>query len=66
MKRIFAVFSLVFFIFLNGCKTEHKVELEVKPVQITVDVNVRVDRELENFFGSLDEAAEKVGSEKNR
>lgn len=66
MKRIFAVFCVVFFVFLKGCKTEHKVELEVKPMQITVDVNIRIDRELENFFGSLDEAAQKVGGEKNQ
>lgn len=46
---------------LAGCKirTENKVEvapIEVKPVEIklTIDVNVRVDRELDNFFGDLD------------
>ena len=44
-----------------GCKikTENKVEvapIEVKPIEmrLTIDVNVRVDRELDNFFGDLD------------
>lgn len=46
---------------LTACRTKHevdttsKVELEVKPMHITIDVNVRVDRELENFFGDLDQ-----------
>ncbi|GAN34203.1 MAG: hypothetical protein DYG83_07440 [Candidatus Brocadia sp. AMX2] len=64
MKRVFVVSCAVFFIFLQGCKTEHKVEVDVKPMQITIDVNIRIDRELENFFGNLDEAAQKVGGEK--
>ena len=30
--------------------------IEVKPIHITVDVNVRVDRELDQFFSFEDEA----------
>jgi hypothetical protein len=30
--------------------------IEVKPIHITVDVNVRVDRELDQFFAFEDEA----------
>ena len=37
-----------------GCYTKHKVELEVKPMHITIDVNVKVDRALDDFFGELD------------
>ena len=64
MKRVFVVSCLLFFAFFQGCKTEHKVEVEVKPMQITVDVNIRIDKELDDFFGSLDKAAQKVSSEK--
>jgi hypothetical protein len=28
--------------------------IEVKPIHITVDVNVKVDRALDDFFGDLD------------
>ena len=38
-----------------GClsvKTQH----EVKPIHITMDINLKVDRELDQFFGDLDEA----------
>jgi hypothetical protein len=40
-------------------ETENKVDvrpIEVKPIHITVDVNVRVDRELDNFFAFEDQA----------
>lgn len=42
-----------------GCQTSHKVEVapvEVKPIHITIDVNVKVDKELEDFFSDIDEA----------
>lgn len=41
---------------LGGClniKTQH----EIKPVYITVDVNLKVQKELDNFFGDIDAAS---------
>lgn len=32
------------------------VRVQVDPIHVTVDVNVRVDRELENFFSDVDGA----------
>lgn len=55
------LFSLFLTVFLYGC-TSHKVELEVKPMHITIDVNVKVDRELDDFFGDIDEAAGEAGN----
>jgi Skp family chaperone for outer membrane proteins len=46
-----------------GCATHHKVEMapvEIKPIHITIDVNIRVDRALDDFFGDIDKAAEKA------
>ena len=39
----------------TGCISTHS-EIEVKPVKVTVDVNIRVkvDKELEDVFGDLD------------
>jgi hypothetical protein len=48
---------------LLGCATQHKVEVapvEIKPIHITIDVNIRVDRALDDFFGDIDKAAEKA------
>lgn len=41
--------------FHAGCtiKTEHKIE----PIHITVDVNVKVERQLNDIFGSIDQAS---------
>lgn len=54
-------------IFLGGCLaisllltvscTRHEVEVkpvEIKPIHITIDVNVKVDRALDDFFSDLD------------
>ncbi|MBM4055658.1 MAG: YnbE family lipoprotein [Planctomycetes bacterium] len=57
------IMCILFFLIVQGCKTEHKVEVEVKPMQITIDVNIRIDKELEDFFGNLDEAAKTLGGE---
>lgn len=44
-------------LWLSGC-TRHEVEIkpvEIKPIHITIDINVKVDRALDDFFGDLDE-----------
>ncbi len=41
--------------------TEHRVEVapvEVKPIHITIDVNVKIDREIDDYFGDLFEQEE--------
>ena len=63
MKQKSVILCMFFFLILQGCKTEHKVEVEVKPMQITIDLNIRIDKELENFFGNLDEAAKTLSGE---
>ena len=48
-----------------GC-TQHKVEVapvEVKPIHITIDVNVKVDKALDDFFGDVDSVEEKIGTQ---
>jgi len=52
----------LFVLITAGC-TQHKVEVapvEVKPIHITIDVNVKVDRALDDFFGVIDAAEEKI------
>jgi hypothetical protein len=41
--------------------TRHEIQVapvEVKPIHITIDVNVRVDKALDDFFEDLDESSE--------
>ena len=42
-----------------GCRTRHEVDMthEVKPIHITLDINLKVDRDLDDFFGDIDDAA---------
>ena len=38
--------------------TKHEVEVkpvEIKPIHITIDINIKVDKALDDFFGDLDE-----------
>lgn len=39
---------------LAGCVQVKTDAIEVKPIHITVDVNVRVEKALDDFFGDLD------------
>lgn len=40
--------------FWGGCVSVKTEPIEVKPIHITVDVNVKVERALDDFFGDLD------------
>ena len=48
---------------MSGCSTSHEVQVapvEVKPIHITIDVNVKVDRALDSFFDDIDNAEQKL------
>lgn len=60
-KTLFIILSMAG-LALSGCvsvKTQHKVE----PIHITMDINVKVDRALDDFFGDLDAQAQEIISE---
>lgn len=68
---IFLIFCLC--VLMSAACTRHKVEtksevalapVEVKPIHITIDVNIRVDRALDDFFGDLDETKEEIYEKK--
>ena len=45
----------------QACQTQHQVKVEpveVKPIHITVDVNVKIDKALEDYFGDIDELSQ--------
>jgi hypothetical protein len=56
--------AMALLLFAQACYTQHKVEtvhkIEVAPMHITIDVNVKVDRALDDFFGDLDKAEQKI------
>ena len=61
MLKCAAVLLCAVFIFFAQACTQHKVEVapvEIKPIHITIDVNVKVDKALDDFFGDIDDAEE--------
>jgi len=62
MKELFFLVLLSLFVISLGC-TQHKVEVapvEIKPIHITIDVNIKVDKALDDFFGDIDETEENL------
>lgn len=54
MKRPLFIAAAAVPLLLGGCVSVRTEPIEVKPIHITVDVNVKVERALEDFFGGLD------------
>ena len=57
MKRLLRLILLPLLFLLGGCLSLKTEPIEVKPIHITVDVNVKVDKALDDFFGDLDKKA---------
>jgi len=68
LKTIMTVLSVTTLVLMvHACQTQHKVEtqhkIEVAPMHITIDVNIKVDRALDDYFGDLDETEEEIKQE---
>lgn len=57
IMRSVAVAAPLLLVFLAGCLSVKTDPIEVKPIHITVDVNVKVDKALKDFFGDMDRKA---------
>jgi hypothetical protein len=64
MKYFYLALFCLSVLFSPGC-TRHTIEsknditlqpVEIKPIHITIDVNIKVDRALDDFFGDIDAA----------
>lgn len=51
---------------LGGCLNVRTAPIEVKPIYITVDVNVKVAKALDDFFGDLDKKSATLHREENK
>ena len=63
---VYVIMAVALLLIGVGCQTQHKVEtvhkVEVAPMHITIDVNVKVDKALDDFFGDLDAAEDEIQS----
>jgi len=54
---------LLAFMVSGSCRTSHEVDVkpvEIKPIHITIDVNVKVQKALDDFFGEIDAQEDKI------
>lgn len=49
----------------GGCLSVKTDPIEVKPIHVTVDVNVKVDKALDDFFGDLDRKSSTINAPKS-
>ena len=64
MKRRLTLVCAAVPLLLAGCVHVKTDPIEVKPIHITVDVNVRVDKALDDFFGDLDKKSTAITAPK--
>ncbi|GBC63391.1 YnbE family lipoprotein [Desulfonema ishimotonii] len=72
-KKLMCVSALLFVLSAAACtqhhvqvepiRTEHVVEVKPMEMTINVNVNVRVDEALDDFFGDIDQAEPAAASE---
>ena len=60
MKTQLAATVLVLACIISGCGPTVTIKHEVQPIHLTVDVNIRVQKELEKFF-DFEESRDKDG-----
>jgi len=49
----------------SGCLSVKTEPIEVKPIHVIVDVNVKVDQALDDFFGDLDKKSTTIATPKS-
>ena len=62
--RTCAPAAVLLSLFSGGCINLKTAPIEVKPIHITVDVNVKVEKALDDFFGDLDKKSATIEAPK--
>lgn len=57
MKPIVMLMALGLLLPVTGCVNVKTEPIRVEPIEITMNVNLRIARELDDFFGDLDAAS---------
>jgi hypothetical protein len=65
MNRRLFLSAAVLPLLLGGCLNIKTEPIEVKPIHITVDVNVKVDKALDDFFGDIDKKSTTIQTPKS-
>ena len=62
IQRLLPFLPAVALPLLGGCLSVKTEPIEVKPIHVTVDVNVKVDKALDDFFGDLDKKSTTIAT----
>jgi hypothetical protein len=65
MKRLLLLPPALLCLNFAGCLSVKTEPIEVKPIHVTVDVNVKVDKALDDFFGDLDKKSTTIATPKS-
>lgn len=57
-----AFLSLPLALLFTGCIRLSTDPIEVKPIHMTVDINVRIERAVDDFFGNLDKQSSTINT----
>jgi hypothetical protein len=63
--KAFAMVAVILPLLCCGCINLKTAPIEVKPIHITVDVNVKVEKALDDFFGDLDKKSATIEAPKS-
>ena len=67
-KYALLLIGTIVLLFSQGCRTQHVVEVapvKVEPIHITIDVNIRVNKAIDDFFGDIYEEEDEEEQEEN-
>lgn len=61
-NRLYFLAAIIPLLGASSCWTKHDLthDVEIKPIHITIDVNLKVDRALDDFFDDIDEAEAEI------
>ncbi|MDM8540822.1 hypothetical protein QUF75_08655 [Desulfococcaceae bacterium HSG7] len=62
------IVAVALFLTLFACQSKHDINVEpveIKPIHITIDVNVRIEKALDDFFSDIDQEEKKIETQKN-
>ncbi|MCK5226782.1 MAG: hypothetical protein KAJ60_02285 [Desulfobulbaceae bacterium] len=67
IRKRSVVSTMLLFLLLTSCSTRHEIEsrhelapIEIKPIHITIDINLKVDKALDDFFDDIDAEESKI------
>ena len=62
-RNIFFIAIFLILFVSAGCQSTHEVAVkpvEIKPIHITIDVNIRVEKALDDFFDDIEAAEDAI------